>query len=441
MLLLKSLKRILALISLLSLFLPLSAQAVLTIEITQGAGTGLPIAIVPFEFRGSSPPPYSVSDIVESDLRHSGRFDPIAHTDFLGQPHDHTQVQFKNWRLIKAEALVVGRILQAGAGFYTVQFQLFDVFSGRQLGGRRYRVSLAQLRRLSHQISDYIYEKLVGERGAFDTRIVYVTVQTLPSKKRQYLLSIADSDGYRPRVMKRSTAPLMSPAWSPDGKQLAYVSFEKGHATVFIQRISDGKTVVAANYKGINGAPAWSPDGGRLAMTLSRDGNSEIYILNLKSRRLQRLTRNTSIDTEPAWSPDGRNILFTSDRGGKPQIYKIAATGGRVQRVTFQGRYNARASWSPDGKKLVMVTDQGRGAGYQIATFDIVNKTLTILTDGRLDESPSFAPNGAMILYATQTARRGVLHEVSADGRVTQALSSQQGDVREPAWSPYQPNF
>lgn len=187
MLLLKSLKRILALISLLSLFLPLSAQAVLTIEITQGAGTGLPIAIVPFEFRGSSPPPYSVSDIVESDLRHSGRFDPIAHTDFLGQPHDHTQVQFKNWRLIKAEALVVGRILQAGAGFYTVQFQLFDVFSGRQLGGRRYRVSLAQLRRLSHQISDYIYEKLVGERGAFDTRIVYVTVQTLPSKKRQYL--------------------------------------------------------------------------------------------------------------------------------------------------------------------------------------------------------------------------------------------------------------
>jgi len=421
--------------------LPLAAPAVLTIEITQGAGTGLPIAIVPFEFRGSEPPPYLVSDIVESDLRHSGRFDPVPHTDFLGQPHDHTQVHFKDWRLIKAEALVVGRILQAGQGHYTVQFQLFDVFSGRQLGGRRYRVSLAQLRRLSHQISDYIYEKLVGERGAFDTRIVYVTVQRLQSNKRQYFLSIADSDGYRPRVMKRSSAPILSPAWSPDGRQLAYVSFEKGHASVFVQRISDGKSVVAANYKGINGAPAWSPDGGRLAMTLSRDGNSEIYVLNLKSRRLQRLTRNTAIDTEPAWSPDGQSIIFTSDRGGKPQIYQIAATGGQVRRITFQGRYNARASWSPDGKQLLMVTDQGQGAGYQIATLDMASKTLKILTRGRLDESPSFAPNGAMILYAAQSVRRGILHEVSSDGRVTQALTSQKGDVREPAWSPYQPDF
>jgi len=441
MLLLKLLKRGFVLSGLLVLLLPSLAQAVLTIEITRGAGTGLPIAIVPFEFRGSQPPPYSVSDIVESDLRYSGRFDPIARSDFLGQPNDHTQVRFKDWRLIKAEALVVGRILQAGEGYYTVQFQLFDVFSGRQLGGRRYRVSLAQLRRLSHQISDYIYEKLVGERGAFDTRMVYVKVRNLAPGKRQYQLTIADSDGYRPKVMKRSTAPILSPAWSPDGKQLAYVSFEKGHAAVFVQRIRDGKSVVAANYPGINGAPAWSPDGSRLAMTLSRDGNSEIYILHLKSRRLQRLTRNTAIDTEPAWSPDGRSLIFTSDRGGKPQIYRVAVAGGSVKRITFAGRYNARASWSPDGKKLVMVTDQGQGAGYQVATLELATKTLTILSDGRLDESPSFAPNGSMILYAAQLARRGVLHEVSADGRVTQALTSQRGDVREPAWSPYRPNF
>ncbi len=441
MLLSKYFKQTILFVGLLGAFLSLEANAVLTIEITKGAGTGVPIAIVPFEFRGSEPPPFAVSDIVESDLHHSGRFDPIARTDFLGRPSDHTQVRFKDWRLIKAEALVVGRILQAGKGYYTVQFQLFDVFSGRQLGGRRYRVSLAQLRRLAHQISDYIYEKLVGERGAFDTRIVYVTVRQLSSGTRQYLLSIADSDGYRPQVMKRSSSPILSPAWSPDGRQLAYVSFENGHATLFIQRISDGKRVEAASYPGINGAPAWSPDGKRLAMTLSRDGNTEVYVLMLKHRRLQRLTRNTAIDTEPAWSPDGRSIIFTSDRGGKPQIYRIAAAGGQVRRVTFQGRYNARASWSPDGKKLVMVTDQGQGAGYQIATLDLATKALTILTEGRLDESPSFAPNGAMILYAARSGRRGVLHEVSADGRVTQALTSQQGDVREPAWSPFQPNY
>ncbi len=410
------------------------ARADLEIEITQGVEAGIPIAVVPFEWRGTGAPPQVVSDVIEANLRRSGRFDTIPREDFLSRPHDHSQVQFKEWRLIKAEALVIGRVIRMKLDEYRVDFRLFDVFKGQQIGGFRYTVPGRDLRKLAHQISDIIYHRLTGERGAFDTRIAYVTVENAGSNQR-YLLQVADSDGYAPRTILESREPILSPAWSPDGQILAYVSFEKRRSMIYMQRLRDGKRDQVAAYEGVNGAPAWSPDGRSLALALSRDGNPEIYRLDMGSDQLRRLTQHHAIDTEPAWSPDGRHIVFTSDRSGKPQIYRMRADGSGVERLTFEGRYNARASYAADGKRLTLVTNQGRG--YQIGVFLIDSKGLLTLTDSTLDESPSFAPNGAMILYATRQAGRGVLSAVSADGRVKQLLKFQKGDVREPAWSPY----
>ncbi|MDJ0958723.1 MAG: Tol-Pal system beta propeller repeat protein TolB [Arenicellales bacterium] len=410
------------------------AEAALEIEITQGVEAGIPIAIVPFEWRGAGIPPHIVSDIVEADLKRSGRFDTIPRSDFLSHPHDHKQVKFKDWRLIKAEALVVGRVQQLGTDQYQVEFRLFDVFKAKQLGGFRYKVPGKSLRKLAHQISDLIYLKLTGERGAFDTRIAYVTVERGATKNR-YLLRVADSDGYGPVTILESNEPILSPSWSPDGQMLAYVSFEKKRSMIFTQRLRDGQRELIASFPGVNGAPAWSPGGRTLAVVSSREGNPEIYTLDLQTKNMRRLTNHLAIDTEPAFSPDGRHIVFTSDRGGKPQIYRMRSDGTAVERLTFEGNYNARASYSADGKRLTLVTNQGRG--YRIGVFLIDSKGLFVLTDSTLDESPSFAPNGAMILYATQQGGNGVLSAVSADGRVKQVLRFQKGDVREPAWSPY----
>lgn len=410
-----------------------AANAVLQIEVKKGVEAGIPIAIVPFVHQGVAPP-HNISDIVEADLVRSGRFQSLPHSDFLSRPSDHTQVQYKDWRLIKAEVLVVGEIKGVSNDQFQVQFQFFDVFKSRQLGGFRYTVRNDQVRKLAHQISDIIYEKLLGQRGAFDTRIAYVTAQRA-STGVNYFLKIADSDGYNPQNVLESKEPILSPAWSPDGLRLAYVTFENRRSNVYVQRIRDGGRTKIADFKGLNSAPAWSPDGGRLAMTLSKDGNTEIYVLNLGSKQIIRLTRHHAIDTEPGWSPDGRYLVFTSDRSGKPQIYRVPAAGGQAERQTFEGKYNARASYSPDGKRLVMVTNQG--GGFRIAVLYLANRALQVLTDSPLAESPSFAPNGAMILYATQYQGRGVLAGVSSDGRVQQLLKFQQGDVREPAWSPY----
>lgn len=422
------------LVTWLGLFICMNAQAALEIEITQGVEAGIPIAVVPFEWLGAGLPPQVVSDIVEADLKRSGRFDTIPRGDFLSNPHDHKQVNFKDWRLIKAEALVVGRVRQLGTDQYQVEFRLFDVFKSKQLGGFRYKVPGKSLRKLAHQISDVIYLKLTGERGAFDTRIAYVTVERGPTQQR-YLLRVADSDGFGPVTILESNEPILSPSWSPDGQTLAYVSFEKRRSMIFTQRLRDGHRELLAQFQGLNGAPAWSPDGRTLAVVSSREGNPEIYALDLQTKNMRRLTNHLAIDTEPAFSPDGRHIVFTSDRSGRPQIYRMRNDGTAVERLTFEGVYNARASYSSDGKRLALVTNQGNG--YRIGVFFIDSKGLLVLTDSTLDESPSFAPNGAMILYATQQSNSGVLSAVSADGRVKQVLRFQKGDVREPAWSPY----
>jgi TolB protein len=410
-----------------------AAHAVLQIEITKGVEAGIPIAVVPFEARGAVPQP--IADIIEADLKRSGRFDPVARRDFLAQPSDHSQVNFSDWRLIKSEALVVGRVAAVGGDRYDVQFQLFDVFKGAQLAGVRYTESGANLRQLAHRIADVIYEKLIGEPGAFDTRIAYVTVEGPRNKNPRFLLQIADSDGYGPRTILDSREPILSPSWSPDSSRLAYVSFENRRPVVYVQRLQDGTRSKIADHPGMNSAPAFSPDGRQLALTLSKDGNPEIYVMDLAGGGLRRLTNHHAIDTEPAWSPDGRYIAFTSDRAGRPQIYRVSAGGGEPERVTFEGSYNARASYSADGKRLVLVTNQG--SGYQVGVLYLANRALHVLTGQTLDESPSLAPNGAMVLYASQENGRGVLAAVSADGRVRNTMRFSQGDVREPAWSPF----
>ncbi len=411
-----------------------SSHAVLTIEITQGADVGIPIAVVPFGWQGQSQPPDSVSDIVANDLARSGRFSVIPKENHLSSPHTNEEVVFKDWRISKAEALVIGTARKVENERYEVTFRLYDVFRQQQLAGYRYTVEAEMLRTVAHQMADIIYEKLTGERGAFNTRIAYVTREDSP-EGLVYRLQVADSDGHNPKTVLKSNHAILSPAWSPDGTRLAYVSFEAGRSKIYIQGVADEQRKLIADFPGINGAPAWAPDGRRLALTLSKDGNPEIYVLDLDTQRLQRLTRNGVIDTEPAWSPDGREIVFTSDRAGKPQVYRMRADGGKVERLTFEGEANLRPSYSADGETVTLVTQVG--GKYHIGVLNLKARTLQVLSDTPLDESPSFAPNGRMILYATSEGGRGVLASVSADGRVRQVYRLEEGDVREPAWSPY----
>ena len=430
--------RLLSYAILAGLFLALWAQsagAVLTIEITKGLDHGMPIAIVPFRWNGPGRLPQDVSAVVQADLVRSGRFNALPEKDFLSMPHADKDVIFKDWRLIKAEALVIGSIQPVAPGKYQVEFRLYDVFKESQLAGYRYVVDASQLRMVAHQISDVIYEKLTGVPGAFNTRIAYIT-RSGENHAIVFRLQVADSDGYNAKTILKSPQPLMTPKWSPDGTRLAYVSFERGHSVIYIQNVLTGVRTRVADFPGINGAPAWSPDGTHLAMSLSKDGNAEIYVMDLRDRSLVRLTHNSAIDTEPCFSPDGRYIVFTSDRSGAPQIFRMdAANGGDVQRLTFEGDYNAAPSYSPDGKMLTLITEsQGQ---FHAALLHLRDSALQILTNTTLDESPSFAPNGQIILYATIVRGRGVLATVSVDGSVRQLIKSPGGDVREPAWSPF----
>ncbi len=411
-----------------------AGQAALTIEITQGVEGALPIAVVPFGWEGAGAPPEDVAAVISADLHRCGRLSPLPVEDMLSRPHEGSRINFADWRLLGVDNIVVGRLRATETGF-EVRFQLYDVFRGTQKTGYSIRTTAKRLRFTAHQISDIIYETLLGEPGAFATRIAYVTEVRLTDGSRRYSLQVADADGHNPRPILSSRRPLMSPAWSPDGHRLAYVSFETGRPAIYIQDVASGRRQLISSYPGLNGAPAWSPDGHRLALVLSRSGSPDIWILDLDSRKLTRLTRSFAIDTEPVWSPDGSAIVFTSDRGGKPQLYRLSLRNGKVERLTFEGDYNARAAWSPNGKLLAMVhREQGQ---FHIAVMELATGALRVLTETPLDESPSFAPNGSMIIYATEMGNRGILSAVSVDGRVHQRLRLQEGDAREPAWSPY----
>ncbi len=432
-------KRILGFLCLL-LALPV-ANARLTIEITQGSEGALPIAIAPFVMQGVE----TVHDqdapagVIAADLARSGRFAPLPIDTIPAQANGP---DFAYWRQAGVENLVLGRLRPgAAAGEMALEFQLFDVSSGGQLAGYRMAVPRGLLRHTAHRVSDVIYEKLIGERGAFTTHIAYITVGDKDGERRHHL-AVADADGFNEQVILSSSRPLMSPVWSPDGRRLAYVSFEEGRSMVYVQEVVSGRREVVAQHPGLNSAPAFSPDGKHLALTLSKDGNPEIYLLRLSDKTLTRLTHSFAIDTEAEWAPDGRSLVFTSDRGGRPQIYRLALDGslkpqGRPQRLTFEGDYNARARFSPDGTRLALV--HGEGGRYRIGLFDIERASLRLLTDTRLDESPSFAPNGAMVIYATEVNHRGVLAAASVEGNGRQRLGGSGVDVREPAWSPYTP--
>lgn len=425
-----------ALLLMLALVLcPLGATAKLEIEIIQGNAAALPIAVVPFQWRAAGYPPITpVTEVVAQDLYRSGLFAPLDEADMVDRPVDAESIRFGTWRLLKADYIVIGSVSDAPDGNgYDIAYQLFDVHTQERMLGQITSVGLGDLRFGAHRVADAIYEKLTGVPGAFSTRIAYVAATGLEDTLH-YELVVADADGFNPQTVVGSPEPLLSPNWSPDGQRLAYVSFEKGNSAIYLQQVSTGARELISSGKGINGAPAFSPDGRYMALTLSRTGNPEIHVRDMTTGAMRQLTNHWAIDTEPAWSPDGKSIYFTSDRGGKPQVYRVPANGGDVTRITLQGEYNARASVAPDGRSIAVA--HGRGNEYRIGVWDLETERMHILTPGVLDESPSFAPNGSMILYATREGDRGVLSAVSADGNVRQRLILSEGDVREPAWSP-----
>jgi TolB protein len=419
-------KRLLAAL-LLAAYAP--AHAGLEITVSGGEVAARPIAVVPFAQPGDTGT--NLADIVAADLARSGQFKPLAVADMLEKPSDAARVDFRNWRAVAVDNVVVGQVQRVG-GKMTVRFQLLDVLRGRELATYDLQVpDPRRLRPVAHQIADMIYEKLTGLPGYFNSQIAYVAA-TGQGRRRQFQIVIADADGVNPVTVATSNEPLMSPSWSPDRRQLAYVGFERGRSAIYIHTLATGDLRRFSQENGINGAPAWSPDGRQLAVTLSFERNPDIYVIDLASGARRQVTNHFAIDTEPAWSPDGRQIAFTSDRGGQPQVYVVAATGGEARRVTFEGRQNLRPRYSPDGTKLVLVNVEG--TSYRIALLDLASRELRALSDGPLDESPSFAPNGAVVIYAAQGQQGAELATVTVDGRIRQRLS-QAGDVREPTWS------
>lgn len=411
------------------------SQAVLNIEITEGVEGSLPIAVVPFQWSaGIKVAEADVSAIIASDLARSGKFAPLPDKDLIAYPKQPEDVHFPSWRMIGVDHLIIGGVKQEAENQYQVHFRLFDVLKGEQLLGYSFAANRNSLRSVAHRISDHIIKSLTGLSGAFDARIAYITARQEPGKAVSYLLQAADTDGYNSQNLLTSSEPIMSPVWSPDGKRLAYVSFEHGVPEIFIHDIHTAKRELVSKFKGINGAPAWSPDGTRLALTLSKEGNPDIYILDLGSKSLQRVTKHWSIDTEAVWMPDGDSLVFTSSRSGKPQLYQISVDGdAKAQRLTFEGKYNANASISQDGKTISFV--QGENNAFRIAVLYMDTGLVQRVTDGPLDESPEFSPNGSMIIYASQHNGKPVLAAVSTDGRHKQRLGLSDGEVREPAWS------
>lgn len=418
-----------SLAALLLLFVPGASRAEpLVVEVVGAGARQIPVAVAPL----SSEPllPESITDVVSADLARSGLFRMIDASAISPRPAELAQLNVAEWRGQGADAMLIGRVVPAPGGKWEIQVRLVDLAAGRQLFGQSHVIEARQVRATGHRIADQVYERLTGIPGVFSTRIAYVT-----KVDRRYQLMVADADGYNPRTVFSSTEPVISPRWSPDGTRMAYVSFERKKPVVVVQVLASGERRVVADFKGSNSAPAWSPDGRRLAVTLTRDGSSQIYLLPAAGGEPERLMKTSPAnDTEPVFSADGRHILFTSDRGGGPQIYRIPASGGNAERLTFDGDYNVSPQPAPDGKSFAFVQ---RVAGrFRIVTQDLANRQVLPVTDGPVDESPSFAANGQSILFSRLQGGRGELAATSIDGRVRQRLSLPAGDAREPSWGP-----
>ncbi|MDF1795176.1 MAG: Tol-Pal system beta propeller repeat protein TolB [Coxiellaceae bacterium] len=415
--------------------LPFTAMAALNLELTQGIGKAIPIAVANFSGGAvQGPGDQTVEQVVTNDLTHSGQFrvlNPVIDnvTAQLQKPN------YNQWRQLGVNDVLLGSVTSRFGNRYQVKVKLVDVYSKAVLVNQSFTVSKDDLRQVAHRISDMVYQKLTGTRGVFSTKLAYVLVKHEAGKPSRYALEVSDADGFNPRPLLVSYMPIMSPAWTPDGKQIAYVSFEGHRAAVYLQTLATGKRSKISALPGINGAPAFSPNGDMVALVLTRSGNPKLYTLDLRSQQLKELTRGRSIDTEPNWAPDGRSILFTSNRGGSPQIYRYELASGSINRVTYDGNYNARARFLPDEKSIVML--HRKSGLFGIAKQDLSSGRVNVLTRANSDESPSLAPNGKMVIYATSYGGRGVLAMVSTDGRIKLRLPAREGNVQEPAWSPY----
>lgn len=415
------------------LFGAVSTAADLRIEVTQGVDNAVRVGVVPFKYPARTSLPESVHEIVDADLTLSGRFETLPVNQMLSLPTRAEDVLARDWRLLGVEYLVMGEMERLEYGF-RLRFELYNVFKQSVVLRQVIEGTEDELRDLAHYVGDEVFEALTGIPGAFSTRIMYVTADG-PVENRVFKLNIADADGYRRQTVLTSSEPVLSATWSPDGNKIAYVSFENGgRPGIYIRDLQSGLVQQITNFAGLNGAPSFSPDGNQLALVLSKDGNPDIYVLNLENRRLRRITRHYGIDTEPSWRADGQAIVFTSNRGGKPQIYQMQLSDLSIERLTFEGDYNAKASLLPDGSGLIMV--HRREGIFHIALLNLQHGRLRVLTETALDESPSISPNGSMLIYATQVNGKGILAAVSIDGGVKFNLPSNEGDVREPAWSP-----
>jgi len=412
------------------------ARAQLKIEVTSGVTDPIPIAVVPFSRAVPADGGLDVAQVIQHDLEGSGRFRVMGRQQMPATPTQPAAVVAADWKNLGQDYIVVGRLTSLDGPNLAVDFDLLNTLTGQRVAGQRFVGTSGALRNAAHRVSDVIYEKILGIRGAFATRIAYVGVDGQPPLQR-FQLIVADADGENQRLILESRYPLMSPAWSPDGQWLAYVSFENKKSAVYVQYVRTGERRQVSARAGINGAPAWSPDGRKLALTLGGSGgNPDIYVLELQTQTLTRITDDPAIDTEATWAPDGKSLYFTSDRAGGPQIYRIGLQpGDRPKRITFGGNYNARARVSADGTQLAMVTLDG--GHYRIAVQDLANGSVRVLSKGHLDESPSFAPNGATLIFSEREGNHGVLATVSVDGLTGLRLKSDQGEVREPAWGPF----
>ncbi len=417
-----------AVLAVASLLIAPTAHAQLIIDVTTSAGRQIPVAIVPFANEATAP--QNITPIISNNLVRTGLFSLVSLNGITRLPSEPSEINFADWSTRSTEAVVIGGIYPLADGRFDVRFRLFDVAKQNQLASFSYNVAGSQLRATAHKISDEIYEKLVGERGVFSTKIAYVL-----KRGPRFELQVADADGFNPQAVLSSLEPIRSPKWSPDGTKLAYVSFESRKSTVIVQDLATGQRKTISNFKGDNYAPNWAPDSSKLVVALSKDSVSQIYIIAANGGDARRVTESNSIDTNATFTPDGQNIIFVSDRSGGPQLYRVPVSGGNVQRLTFEGNYNVNPRMSPDGKLVAFVNREG--GKLRIATLELASAQVNILTDGPLDDSPSFSPNGRTVLYESKAGGRGVLGSVSIDGRVKSKLSSQAGDVREPAWGGY----